>query len=114
MPETEPTPWELMRVLREIKDDVKSIRSEALTKEAFREEQRHVHERLEDLGSEIADERTARKEALAAAVADRKIDVARVDLRIDRAMTWIKWVAASIMVPVALFVAGLVLSRGGA
>lgn len=35
MPETEPTPWELMRVLRDIREDVRSMKTDMITRDEW-------------------------------------------------------------------------------
>lgn len=133
MPETEPTPWELMRVLRDIQGDVRSMRSEAMTKEAFREHQREERERHEQLGRELADERTARVRELEAAVtarntaiADERADriaaiggevvarekaIAGLEARLSRTTDWVRW-GGGISVTVILAAISWILSRG--
>lgn len=113
MPETEPTPWELMRVMREVQTDIRAIKSDAVTKDSFREFQREQREANERLGAEVAAERTARTAAIGAERASRKDDVNDVkgdvialSERMDKIAANLKWVATGLLVPVALFIAG--------
>lgn len=122
MPETEPTPWELMRVMRDIQADVRAMRSESVTKETFREFQREVRESSAKLGGEVAQERADRKEAIAAAVADRKVALseeaadrekadARLEARIDRIGGWVKY-GVTTALGLLTTVVGWAISRG--
>lgn len=73
-----------------------------VTNEAFAAEQKRVDERNASLGREMGDERTAREKAVQA-----------LEARLDKSATNIRWLAASIIVPVGLFVGNIVLIRGG-
>jgi len=133
MPETEPTPWELMRVLRAIQEDVRSMRSEAMTKEAFREHQREERERHEQLGRELSDERTARVRELESAVTARNAAIAdektarikadadettarekafaALEARLDRTTGWVKY-GVTTAIGLLTTVLGWAISRG--
>lgn len=110
MPETEPTPWELMRVLRGMDSKLDNV----VTKDMFQAESRRVDERFDEQGRDIADERTARAEAIGEEKAARQREDVELAARIDKVMSDLKeradrmqvnlrWLAASILVPVALF-----------
>ena len=119
MPETEPTPWELMRVLRGVADQVDKV----VTKDMFQAESRRVDERLAEQGRDIADERTERTAAVERERAGRKEDVGKVDAKLDAFMDQtaetaeknranMRWLASAILLPVALAVFAL-LTRVG-
>lgn len=110
MPETEPTPWELMRLMRQIDGKLDQV----VTKDMFQAESRRVDERLDEQGRDIADERTARAEAIATERASRKEEVGGVMTALaafkaettaasDKAKAGMRWLAASIALPIALF-----------
>jgi hypothetical protein len=119
VPETEPTPWELMRVLRGVADQVDKV----VTKDMFQAESRRVDERLAEQGRDIADERTDRVAADAEERAAREKDVGKVDAKVDafkkevaddkeKNRANMRWLASAILLPVALAVFAL-LTRGG-
>lgn len=110
------------------------MRSESMTKEAFREHQREERERVEQLGRELADERTTRVRELEAAVtarnealaderaarikevSDEKIArekaVVGLEARLDRTSAWVKY-GGSTSLTIIIAVVGWILSRGG-
>ena len=122
MPETEPTPWELMRLMRQVDAKLDQV----VTKDMFQAESRRVDERLDEQGRDITDERVARQQAIAdeksardqadadiraawqAAVAAEKAarEKAQIDAEAkqERLRVNVRWLAASILVPVTLFV----------
>ena len=111
MPETEPTPWELMRLMRQIDGKLDGV----VTKDMFRAESRRVDERLDEQGRDIADERTARAEAVADERTARKEDVSGVRTALDafktevrnereRAKATARWLAGGIALPIVLYV----------
>jgi len=130
MPETEPTPWELMRVLREVQADVKRV----VTRTEFDAESRRVDAKLEDLSKDIAEARVEAEKRIAEEKAERigAVAAARADMekqvvaeqatrekhekaaseKQDKSQNNIRWLAASLILPVALFVANLLASRG--
>lgn len=73
-----------------------------VTQEAFNAEQRRVDVLLAGLGKDIADEQAARKEEMLAA--QRRSDRLAVNLR---------FLAASVVIPVVLFIANIVIDVGG-
>lgn len=110
MPETEPTPWELMRLMRQIDGKLDGV----VTKDMFRAESRRVDERLDEQGRDIADERTARAEAVGDERASRKEDTsgiraaldafkAEVATANDKSKAGMRWLGASILLPIALY-----------
>lgn len=119
MPETEPTPWELMRVLREVQADVKRV----VTRTEFDAESRRVDSKLEDLSKDIvearveaekriAEEKAERIAAVASEKAAREKNEKAATDRQEKSQSNIRWLAAAIILPIALFVANLIASRG--
>lgn len=122
MPETEPTPWELMRLMRQVDAKLDQV----VTKDMFQAESRRVDERFEEQGRDIADERTARTEALgnervarergdAEERAAREKDALALDTKIKqvesewkdkaaRQAVWIRWLAGGIAFPVVIII----------
>lgn len=120
MPETEPTPWELMRVMRSVDAKVDNV----VTKDMFQAESRRVDERLAEQARDIADERTERSTADAQERAARKEDVGKVDAKLEAFMKHtadtaeknranMRWLASAILVPVGLAIFGLLNGGGG-
>lgn len=54
-PETEPTPWELMRLLRSIDDRLKSMDDRLVPLAVFRAEQDSTRERLAEVNKDVSD-----------------------------------------------------------
>lgn len=119
MPETEPTPWELMRVMRGVDAKIDKV----VTKDMFQAESRRVDERLAEQGRDIADERTERVAADERERATRKDEVGKVATALDafkkevadtaeKNRANMRWLASAILLPVALAVFAL-LTRGG-
>jgi len=111
MPETEPTPWELMRLMRQIDGKLDGV----VTKDMFRAESRRVDERLDEQGRDIADERTARAEAVGDERTARKEDVSAVRTSLEafktkvegdaeKAKATARWLAGGIALPIVLFI----------
>ncbi|WP_353707597.1 hypothetical protein ABRQ22_17200 [Cellulosimicrobium sp. ES-005] len=99
-----------MRLLKSVDRKLDDV----VTKDMFQAESRRVDERFDEQGRDIADERTARAEAVAEEKSARQREdlalSARVDKvvselkeRADRMQVNLRWLAASILVPVALF-----------
>lgn len=100
----EPTSWELQRALEQMRADMRSgfeginTRLDKLvTQDAFQAEQRRVDERFREIKDDLVEERGARERAeLESKASQRNIGL------------WVRWIAASILIPVALFVATLI------
>lgn len=60
MPETDPTPWELMRTLRDIKDQQERIAASMLTAQMFEIHQRGTDRRFAEIEKDLKDESEAR------------------------------------------------------
>lgn len=71
-----------------------------VTTEAFTAEQRRVDERFAAMGQDIVDERLARVDAF-----DKSNE------RMAKLAANVRWVASALLLPIGLFVAGLVLGR---
>jgi ABC-type multidrug transport system fused ATPase/permease subunit len=72
-----------------------------VTTEAFTAEQRRVDERFSNLGQDIVDERIA-----------RVAEFEKANDRMAKLAANVRWVASALLLPIGLFVAGLVLGRG--
>lgn len=107
-PETEPTPWELMRVLRSMDGKLDKL----VTRESFNAEQRRVDDKFSAQGQDIVEEKIAREKALAEEKLAREKASAEITARLDKQAANLKWLAAAILLPVALFIAGIVTSKG--
>lgn len=71
-----------------------------VTTEAFTAEQRRVDERFAAMGQDIVDERLARVDAFD-----------KANERMAKLAANVRWVASALLLPIGLFVAGLVLGR---
>ncbi len=122
MPETEPTPWELMRVLRSMDRKLDDV----VTKDMFQAESKRVDEKFSETAKDIADERVAREKALSAEKLQREQELAferrarekaieaeskaRVEAwaeqkaRADKLANNLKWVASAILIPITLYI----------
>jgi hypothetical protein len=107
----EPGGWELRRALDETRKDMRDGFAQLnqrldklVTTDAFNAEQRRVDDRLKDLADDIAAEKVQRVEG-----------DANQQKSLDKLVATQRWVAAAILLPIALFVATLIMNvRGGA
>lgn len=58
-PETEPTPWELMRVLRDIREDLRDIKKNSITRDEWTATQQGTDRRFEEVMSRVTEWRDA-------------------------------------------------------
>lgn len=125
----EPGGWELKRALSDLRTDVrdgnKAIRDEIaklVTSDAHASDVLRLEDRIKGLADDLAAERQARVEAVALEretrtiehnheVTARKEAQATFQAQMDRTATWVRWVAASVLVPVVLFIANLLNAR---
>lgn len=106
----EPTLGEALRRLHEIREDVRAgfARQDArldklVTNEAFLAEQRRVDERMKDIADDVVIERD-----------DRSRGDAEQQKQLDKLTNNLRWLAASIVIPIALFLATILLTTKGA
>lgn len=100
--------------LDEMRRDFSARLDRLVTTEAFAGEQRRVDDRLTDLANDIALERAARTTAIDAERSARKADKVEASVRADKVAANVRWLAAAIVLPIGLFIANIVLARGGA
>lgn len=74
---------------------------------------RRFDERHKELAADLADEREARAKDISAERASRKELETRTQHQMDRTSLWVRWLAASVLIPVALFVMNIYLNGGG-
>lgn len=128
----EPGGWELKRALSELRDDVregqKAIRddvSKMVTQAAHDADMRRLEDQVKGVSDDLSSERQARVESVALEretrtiehareTEARKTDVKHLQAQMDRTAVWVRWVAASVMVPTILFLANLLTDQGGA
>lgn len=116
-----PGGWELKRSHEQLRQDMRDGFSglgarldKLVTADAFAAEQRRVDDRLKDLGDDIVQERTARLTAQADEKKARQEGDQAQQVTLDKLTTTLRWVAAGIILPVALFLATLFMNtRGG-
>ena len=115
----EPGPWELQRRLDQIDanqqagfDRLDKRLDRLVTTEAFNAEQRRVDDKLKDLVDDIAAERDARKAALIDEQRAREDGDKRQQVALDKLIANQKWIVVTILIPIALFIANLVIGRG--
>ncbi len=116
-----PGGWELKRSNEQLRQDVRDGFSglnarldKLVTADAFAAEQRRVDDRLKDLSDDIVQERTARLAAHADEKRARETGDQGQQTTIDKLTANIRWVAAGIILPVALFIATLLMNMRGA
>jgi hypothetical protein len=128
MAETEPTPWELMRMLRQVDGKLDQV----VTKDMFQAESRRVDDRLNDVAKDITDERIEREKAITteraareAAMAFEKVERekalksesdkrAAIQAATDRYGARMMWLIGAALLPTVFFIINLLTSRGGA
>jgi len=114
----------LAGVQREGFANVRADIAKLVSQEVFLAEQRRVDERLAAQQADIAeekaeriaaikDEQAARERAITAEQTARKADIAEEKAEREKVGTWVRWVAASIAIPTALFVANLLQGKPG-
>ena len=116
----EPGGWELQRALEQQRTDIRegfaqlNQRLDKLVpQDAFTAEQRRVDDRLKDLADDIAAYDKRMREALIDERKAREVGDQRQQDQLDRLTTNIRWVAVSVLLPIALFLANLLVSRAG-
>lgn len=107
----EPGGWELKRALEQHRTDMREGFAElnkrldkVVSADAFAAEQRRVDDRHKDLQAGIAAEAAARQSALDREREERKAGDAAQQVALDKLTTTQRWVAAAIVLPIALFV----------
>lgn len=126
----EPTLGEALRRLDATREDMRegfaqiNARLDRLvTNDAFQAEQRRVDDKFRDFTKALDDERTARVRAIAEEKLQRVDDIAsaekaredgdkRQQIQLDKLTGNLRWLAASIAVPIALFIANIVAAGG--
>lgn len=116
----EPGGWELRRALEQQRTDMRegfaqiNARLDRLvSQDAFTAEQRRVDDRLKDLADDIAAEKVARQQAILDERRTRDDGDQRQQDQLDKLTTNLRWVAVSVILPIALFLANLLVSHGG-
>lgn len=116
---TEPTLGELQRLIesvalaqREGLATINASLSRLVSQDVYEADQRRIYDRLEDLRGDIVEERVARIEAMAAEKSARESGDGEQQKALDKLVTGLRWTAASILIPVALFIANLVVDLG--
>ena len=116
-PET-PGPWELSRSLDKLGSemtrgfaDVNARLDRLVSTDAFTAEQRRVDEALATIREDVADEKKARAEALVGERAAREAGDGAQQTSLDKVVANQKWIAISIVLPIAFFLANIYLSR---
>ncbi|WP_235739006.1 hypothetical protein [Nocardioides alcanivorans] len=116
----EPGGWELHRAVKKMGEDLTTGLAQLnqrldrlVSTDAFNAEQRRVDDRLKDLADDIAGERAARVAAQETERSERKEGDKAQQATLDKLTTNLRWVAASIILPIALFVATLLMNMRG-
>lgn len=115
---SEPNTGELSRMLALMRDEQRDFRREVnaridrlATAESLDGERRRVDERLKDLADDIAAEAKARKEGDTALALDITKAFEGVGKRLDSVGVWVRALLVGLLVPVALFVATMLMQR---
>lgn len=108
MSEEPPGNWELQRSLGKINTDLKeglaqiNARLDSMVSTSvYASEQRRIDERIQILNEDIMEEK-----------AQRTKDTSDMIAQVDRMVGFIRWLAAGIALPIALFLASIYLSQG--
>lgn len=126
----EPGGWELKRALSELRNDVrdgqKAIRDDVtkmVTQAAHDADMRRIEDQVKGVADDLAAEKQARVEAIALERETRTIEhnrettarkesVAALQAQMERTAVWVRWVAASVLIPTVLLVFNLLNLRG--
>lgn len=105
----EPGPWELQRAHEQLRADMRegfqginSRLDRLVSTDAFAAEQRRVDDKLKDLADDIAAERESRK------IGDQQQQTA-----LDKLIATQRWLLVAIVLPIALFLGNIYISRSG-
>lgn len=93
----EPTLGEVQRVLERGLAEINARLDKVVSLDVFQAEQARVYDRITDLQTDLAEEKLARTQG----------DTAQQG-QLDKLVTSLRWVAASIAIPTALFIANIV------
>lgn len=55
MPETQPTPWELMRILRDIRDDLRDVKRNSITRDEWNLAQQSTDRRFSEAAERMGE-----------------------------------------------------------
>lgn len=110
-----PTPGELGRMIAALRDTqrdgfaaINARLDRLVTNELYAAEQRRVDDRIQALMDALAAEREARIRTIKDEAATREKEITEVEGAVEKFKTSLRWLAASILVPVGLFVFNLV------
>ncbi|AIY16131.1 hypothetical protein GUY44_11880 [Pimelobacter simplex] len=120
----EPGAWQLQQRLDERLDKIDANQQAGfdrldkrfdrlVTTEAFNAEQRRVDDKIKDLADDIAAERDARRISMIEEKAAREDGDKRQQSALDKLIANQKWIVVTILIPIALFIANLVIDRSG-
>lgn len=106
-----PTPWELQRSIDRIRDDLKAAVDRAehhVTDTGLAPLLGRIDDQVKGLGEDVAQERAMRVADITAEREARKSDVRELKEQLAQMVKTQRYVATTILLPVALFVANLV------
>lgn len=113
-----PGPWELQRGFDRLGSemtrgfaDMNARLDRLVSTDAFTAEQRRVDEALATIREDVADEKKARAEAFVGERALRESGDRAQQISLDKLVANQKWIAISILLPIAFFLANIYLSR---
>ncbi len=116
----EPKGWELQRSLEQIRNDqrdgfagINSRIDRLVSTDAFNAEQRRVDDSLKAIANDITADRQQWMRELAQEKVDREKGDTAQQAQLDKLVITIRWVAAAILLPVGLYVADVIMNRGG-
>lgn len=114
-----PGPWELQRGFDRLGSemtrgfaDMNARLDRLVSTDAFAAEQRRVDEALATIREDVADEKKARAEAMINERRDREAGDRVQQGSLDKLVSNQKWIAISVLLPIAFFIANLVLAKG--
>lgn len=108
----EPDGWDLQRQVDRLRDDLKAVvdRGENhVTEPGLAALLARYDDRLKDLGEDLAQERMMRQGDIVAEQDARKDADTRNEAQIQRLVVNLRWVATAVLLPIALFIANVVL-----
>lgn len=118
MPSDDPTPGELSRLLQSMRDDMRNgfaainqRLDRYVSMDLFSADQRRIDERLNNLADALASEQRARIAAFKDEQTARERQEANVDRDMQRFKTFLGAVATSMLIPIGLFIANLLIGR---
>jgi ABC-type phosphate transport system auxiliary subunit len=120
----EPGGWELKRALEQHRADMREsfaqlyarmddFAKNAVTSREHQADMGRVNDRLTELAKDIEAERADRRVAISDEQKARKDSLAELQQSLARTASWLRWIAAGLVMPIVAVIVAWLLSRSG-